>query len=122
MTVSNYKDLLTQGLALPLAVEAKFAKAPKISTYLAKAATNLPTTPNFPTTLPDLPTLPALPNLGITLPGGGPLGGGTLQKRKPMFTQVMEGYQVIPPRTVAETPGGGTATFLQTGKSTFIYK
>jgi hypothetical protein len=126
MTVSNYKDLLTEGLALPLAVEAKFPNAPKISTYLTKATTNLPTTPNFPTAFPDLPTLPALPDLGITLPGGGPLGGGTLgngTKRKPMITRVTETYQVIPPRTVEPTPGGGTATFLQSGdNSTFTFK
>jgi hypothetical protein len=125
MAITNYKDLLTEGLALPLALEAKFPNAPKISTYLTQATTNLPATPNFPTTLPDLPTLPTLPNLGITLPGGGPFGGGSLApKRQPMITKVTETYsQVIPTKTVEPTPGGGTATFLQSGGgSTFTFK
>ena len=127
MTIANYKDLLTEALAVPLAFEAKFPNAPKLSTNLTTITTQLPTAPNFPTTLPDLPALPTLPPLGITLPGGGPLGGGTLSggakpPRKPMITNVTEGYVITPPRTVEATPGGGTATFLQTGQSSFTFK
>jgi hypothetical protein len=120
----NYKDILTEGLAVPLAIEANFPNAPKISTYLTKATAKLPATPNFPMTIPDLPPVPALPKLGIKLPGGGPLGGGSLAPRKPMITSVTEGYQVIPPRTVQPT-GGGTVTFMETpkgGQCSFTFK
>jgi hypothetical protein len=106
---------LTEGVQYPLAFEARFPNAPKLSTQLTNIANKASSLPAFVTALPDLPTAPTLPTLGIKLPGGGPLGGGTLQGRKPMITRVTEGYTVIPTQSVRPTPGGGTATFLQAG-------
>lgn len=62
---TNYKQILTEGIALPSAIEAKLPSgAPKISTFLTQVTTNLPTAPDFPMAVPDLPAV-AIP----TLPG-----------------------------------------------------
>lgn len=56
----NYKDILTEAVALPLAIEAVLpAGAPKLSLLLNTVTDNLPDVPDFITPIPDLPALPS---------------------------------------------------------------
>ena len=109
MTVTNYKQLLTEGLAFPLAIEAKLPSgAPKISTLLTQATANLPTAPDFPTALPDLPTVPTLPELPTlpTLPTGGAARlGPTAPPQEARTVRVLAANTVYTTRT--DLPPGG---------------
>lgn len=78
MAINNIKDILTQGTALPAAIEAKLpAGAPKVSTTLLDIAGKIPVMPDFPIAAPDLPAVPELPELPALpeLPGGGGAAG-----------------------------------------------
>jgi hypothetical protein len=56
----NYKDILNQAVALPLAIEAVLPEgAPKLSTLLNTLTGNLPDAPDFIAPIPDLPALPS---------------------------------------------------------------
>lgn len=69
MAMKNIKDLLTQGTALPAAIEGRLPEgAPKVSTMLLDFAGMIPVVPDFPMELPDLPAPPELPALP-ELPG-----------------------------------------------------
>jgi len=71
MAIKNIKDILTQGTALPAAIEERLPEvAPKVSTMLLDIAGRIPVVPDFPIEIPDLPTVPELPALP-ELPGGG---------------------------------------------------
>lgn len=74
MAIKNIKDILTQGTALPAAIEAKLpAAAPKVSTTLLDIAGKIPVVPDFPIEAPDLPAVPEIPEFPALpgLPGGG---------------------------------------------------
>ena len=78
MTIKNIKDILTQGTALPAAIEARLPEgAPKVSTTLLDIAGKIPVVPDFPIEAPDLPAIPELPEFPALpeLPGGGGAAG-----------------------------------------------
>ena len=107
MAINNYKDFLGQGLQGPQAFESQFPNAPKLSTQLANITAKLPNAPNFPGALPDLIKPPTLPKMNVKLPGGGPLGGGTLPRRT-FITSTTDTFNPLP--TQATGPG---VNFLQ---------
>ena len=112
----NYKDILNEGVALPLAIESKLpAGAPKISSWLNKLTAKLPNAPNAPFTFPDLPPIPTLPTIGKA---------GLPKQRQEATTIRLVDTVITPPRTSAQTPGGGTAVFMQNqpGPSTVTFK
>jgi hypothetical protein len=62
MAINNPQDVLNEGVALPLAIEAVLpAGAPKISTFLTQVAADAPVLPDFPAPLPDLPAFTSTP-------------------------------------------------------------
>lgn len=68
--MKNIKELLTQGTALPLAIEARLpVVVPKVSTMLLDVAERVPVVPDFPIEVPDLPAVPEIPEFPLT-PGG----------------------------------------------------
>lgn len=78
MAIKNIKDILTQGTALPAAIEAKLPTgAPKVSTTLLDIAGKIPVVPDFPIEAPDLPAVPELPEFPMLpeLPGVGGAAG-----------------------------------------------
>jgi hypothetical protein len=63
----NYKDILTEGVSLPLAIEAVLpAGAPRISSVMTAIANALPNLPDFPAPIPDLPSFQATVPPGLT--------------------------------------------------------
>jgi hypothetical protein len=101
----NYKDILNEAVALPLAIETKLpAGAPKISSMLDKLTSKLPNVPDAPFTFPDLPPVPTLPTIGKA--------GLPTKTRQEARTIRLVDAVTVPPRTTVGTPGGGTATFM----------
>jgi hypothetical protein len=99
----NYKDILTQGAALPVAIEAKLPTgAPKVSAVLNDITSKLPTAPNFPIVIPDLPPVPTFPELPV-MPGA-----GTSQARRP--SRAIRLIEATPDVGVRGALAGGVAT------------
>lgn len=104
----NIRELLLDATKYPAALEAALpAGAPKISTMMADAATQIPAMPDLPVEIPDLPEAPALPAVPALPTVPAPLAAPGLGRYVTGVTVTPGGTvrrEVIPSPTVGVLP------------------